>query len=235
MKRSVRLLPLGLLAASALLPQTASGVRTVRQATPLTGTVGPGFNILLANASGDRVTHLDPGAYTITVRDRSDLHNFHLLGPGVEKFTQIETAGDDVWEVTFSNANYSYQCDAHPGQMNGAFSVGTASPPPPPPPPPTQERTKLTATVGPGSTISLKKGASSVIPAGPATITVRDKTAKDNFHLIGPGVDRKTGVTQKTTGTTATWKVTLKAGKKYTYRSDAHAATLKKTFVARAP
>jgi hypothetical protein len=87
-------------------------------------------------------------------------------------------------------------------------------------------RAKLTGTVGPGATISLRAAKGS-IAAGPATITVRDRTAKDNFHLTGPGINRKTGIASKTT---VTWKVTLVAGRRYTYRSDAH-ARLKKTFI----
>ena len=215
-----RLLPLALLLGSALLPQTASGVR---QATPLTGTVGPGFNILLGDASGNRVTQLDAGAYTITIQDRSDLHNFHLSGPGVERFTPIETAVDEVWEVTLSDGTYNYQCDAHPSTMTGSFTVGNVQPPPPPPP---VARSKLTGSVGPGSTISLRRPAGAIV-AGPATIMVNDKSTKDNFHLTGPGIDRRTPVAKKAL---VVWRVTLVAGRRYTYRSDAHAA-LKKTFV----
>jgi hypothetical protein len=220
-----RLVLLGLVCGAAALPAAAGGAA---QATPLTASVGPGFNILLADASGNRVTHLDPGAYAITVQDRSDLHNFHLNGPGVEKFTQIETTGDETWDVTLSNGTYNYQCDAHPSTMSGSFTVGAASPPPPPPPPPPPARKKLNAKVGPGAVITLK-AASGRIVAGPVAITVVDVSAKDNFHLTGPGVNRKTGVAGKTT---VVWKVTLVAGKTYTYRSDAHAG-LKKTFVPR--
>ncbi len=223
-------LVLGGLGLAAFLPQAATGVGA---ATPLTATVGPGFNILMADANGNRVTHLDPGAYTITVHDRSDVHNFHLHGPGVEKFTQIELNEETVWNVTFTDGLYEYQCDAHPSMMFGSFGAGnvpTPPPPPPPPPPtpppPTTKTSKLTATVGPGATISQKNKVSALIPPGPATITVNDKSAKDNFHLTGPGVNKKTGIAAKTT---TTWKVTLKAGKKYTYRSDAH-SSLKKTF-----
>lgn len=37
-----------------------------------------GFNIALNDASGNLVTRLAPGTYTIVVHDRSALHNFHL-------------------------------------------------------------------------------------------------------------------------------------------------------------
>jgi hypothetical protein len=68
--------------------------------------------------------------------------------------------------------------------------------------------------------LSLRKGATVVkrLKAGPYVLTVRDATKFDNFHLLGPGVNRKTGV--KFRGR-ATWSIRLKVGK-YAVRSDAH-------------
>jgi plastocyanin len=66
---------------------------------------------------------------------------------------------------------------------------------------------------GPKKTISVKP--KPALP-GPATIVVSDRSKTDNFHLSGPGVNKKTGV--KTRGR-ATWNVTLVPGL-YTYRSD---------------
>jgi hypothetical protein len=55
------------------------------------------------------------------------------------------------------------------------------------------------------------------LKAGPAVLTVRDRSAKDNFHLTGPGVNRSTS----RAGTpTLTWRLTLRRGL-YVYRSDA--------------
>ena len=51
-------------------------------------------------------------------------------------------------------------------------------------------------------------------------LTIRDRSKKDNLHLTGPGLNKKTGVAF--TGTVK-WTVTLKAGT-YTFRSDAHKA-----------
>ena len=48
--------------------------------TKLFGTVGPGFTISLKNASGAKVTHLDPGTYSIHVVDQSDMHNVFSRG-----------------------------------------------------------------------------------------------------------------------------------------------------------
>src|SRR5437762_6019804 len=42
------------------------------------------FVISLRDASGNAVTQLAPGTYDIAVSDRSEEHNFHLKGPGVD-------------------------------------------------------------------------------------------------------------------------------------------------------
>jgi 2',3'-cyclic-nucleotide 2'-phosphodiesterase (5'-nucleotidase family) len=73
---------------------------------------------------------------------------------------------------------------------------------------------KVGASVGPKSKIVFRKTAN----AGKVQITVRDRSTKDNFHLIGPGVNKKTGVKFKGT---VKWTVTLAIGT-YTFRSDAH-------------
>jgi hypothetical protein len=50
----------------------------------LTGTVGPGFTITLKRL-GKPFKTLKAGTYSVTVTDRSNIHNFHLRGPGVNK------------------------------------------------------------------------------------------------------------------------------------------------------
>ena len=195
-----------------------SGSRAHAQGTTLHGTVGPAFNISLVDASGNPVSHLDPGTYTIVVDDKSEEHNFHLKGTGVDQVTPIELVGTFTWTVTFTDANYTFRCDAHPTLMKRTFGVGNAPPPtttttPKPPP------VKLLGAVGPGSSISLKKssGASAkALKAGRYSVSVRDLSKAQNFHLIGPGVNRSTGV--GFTGR-ATWSVTLRKGT-YRFQSD---------------
>ena len=173
-------------------------------ATDLFGAVGPDFTITLRDAEGRSVTQLDPGPYRIVVDDRSDFHNFHLIGPGVDRATTVEELGTFVWEVTLVEGRYRFLCDPHAPYMRGAFVVG--NPPPPPPPPP-----RLLATVGPNATISLTLNGRRVtsLAAGSYTFVVRDRSRKQNFHLIGPGVNRRTSVAR--TGT-FTWTLTLRAG-----------------------
>jgi hypothetical protein len=184
------------------------------QGTVLTGTTGPGFTITLRDAGGARVTHLDPGTYTINVSDLADIHNFHLFGPGVNQLTDIFEMGNVTWTVTFRDGIYTYQCDPHSASMNGRFTVGSATLPTP------VVVTRLSGKVGPGAAIRLTNAAgkrATRVKAGRYRISVRDVSRTENFHLTGPGVNRKTGVRFR--GTT-TWTLSLKAGR-YTYRSDA--------------
>jgi plastocyanin len=174
--------------------------------TPLLrGVIGPDFTITLVDSSGSPVTHLDPGAYAVHVDDLSEFHNFHLVGPGVDEQTSVADTGSVDWAVQLVDGTYTFLCDVHPVSMKRTFTVGT------PPPPPV---TLLKGTVGPGLRISFARSA----PAGKARLTIRDLTAKDNFHVIGPGVNKKTGVAFKGT---VTWTVTLQPGT-YKFRSDVH-------------
>jgi plastocyanin len=99
----------------------------------LQATVGPGFSISLTQ-NGTRVTHLEPGTYTITVDDKADLHNFHLFGPGVDQATAVDAIATATWVVTFQDGTYTYDCDAHPASMIGRFTVGTVPTTTAPPP-----------------------------------------------------------------------------------------------------
>jgi phage baseplate assembly protein gpV len=214
----VRLLLVGALAAIGLVLPGAAGARSAAPPQPLTATVGDpaapeAFRINLVDANGLKVTHVDPGTYTINVHDYATLHNFHLFGPGVNQSTDIPTPETTTWVVTFQDgARYHYECEAHPTQMFGSFTSGTVTTPPPP--------KKLKAQVGPGKRISLRTASGAKVKsvtAGTYKITVRDVTGADNFHLIGPGINKKTGVKAKTT---VIWTVRFRSGP-VRYRSDA--------------
>lgn len=199
--------------AGASIPAAATGSST---ATPLTGVVGPGFSISLKNADGTGVSHLDPGTYDITVSDLSIDHNFHLSGPGVDQATLVESTGTVTWSVTITDGTYTYICDAHPTLMKGSFTAGNVQPPPPPPPPAPVKKLSGKVTT---KAISLKTGAGAKVrslKAGKYKLTVSDTSKTQNFHLSGPGLNKKTGVAARAK---STWTVTLKAGK-YSYRSD---------------
>jgi plastocyanin len=91
-------------------------------ATRLVGTVGPGFTITLKLA-GKKVTTLRPGAYTITVQDKSNFHNFALSGPGIRKSTTVSFVGTKTWNVTLRRGKYAYVCAPHALSMRGSVVV----------------------------------------------------------------------------------------------------------------
>ena len=173
------------------------------------------FVISLRDASGNLVTHLDPGTYDIAVSDRALTHNFHLKGPGVDNATSVEEQRDVTWTVTFTDGRFSYVCDVHATTMRGYFTVGTVP------------LTSFAASVGPKKKIALSPKLADV---GPATITVNDRSRTDNFHLTGPGVNRKTGIAFRGR---VTWNVTLRPGR-YAYRSD-KSKKLRGAFTVRFP
>ena len=225
-----RRVSLALLAVLAALVFALPGGARSRQ-NVLTGVVGPGFFISLTDESGQRVTHLDPGTYTINVTDKAAEHNFHLTGPGsVDQATDIDFIGSATWTVTLVDGTYRFQCDAHPTLMKGSFGVGTAPPPPPPPPPPAPpaKPKRLTASVGPGARIALRSASGARVARlkpGRYVVAVTDASKRDNFHLVGKGVNVATGIAF--TGK-KTWSVKLAKGR-YVYRSDA-TARLKGSF-----
>src|SRR5436190_8451823 len=100
------------------------------------------FVISLRDASGNVVTQLAPGTYDIAVSDRSESHNFHLKGPGVDMLTPVGEKQEANWTVTIGQGRYSYACDVHAVQMRGYFLAGAIAP------------TAFTGTVGPKKTIS---------------------------------------------------------------------------------
>jgi hypothetical protein len=79
--------------------------------------------------------------------------------------------------------------------------------------------TPLVATVGPaGVTLRTPAGrAFQRLAAGRYLITVHDRSRVQNFQIVGPGVNRKTGV--PFVGTVR-WTVTLRKGATYRFRSE---------------
>jgi plastocyanin len=89
----------------------------------LTGTVGPGFTITLKQGTKS-VKTLRAGSYTIKVADKGDIHNFHLIGPGVNKKTGVSSTGTQTWTVRLRAGKYTFQCDPHATSgMRGTFKV----------------------------------------------------------------------------------------------------------------
>jgi plastocyanin len=176
--------------------------RPASSAGTLTGSVGPGYSISLLQ-NGTKVTSLAPGDYTITVDDKSDQHDFHLLGPGVDQATTVEGTGSTTWNVTLQNGTYTYQCDVHGALMTGKFTVGAVSTTPTttttssPPPAPLKVRAsaksaaghvaavRLTANRTASFNVSLYRGKTRVAHAAAKgkVVTVRLKARKAGRYV----------------------------------------------------
>ena len=230
----MRRLLLVLLAAAVLGPVTAVYAVSALGASSADGklfaAVGPGNTIELRDTSGQRVTRVLPGTYEIQIDDRSSIHNFHLYGAGgVDVQTEVAFVGVRTITVTLVAGQYTFICDEHPYEMIGQFSAGTSAG--------TTTTTTTTAplagrlvgTVGPGRTITLKKGGVKVrtLRRGVYSITVRDRSKFHNFHLKGLGVNKATGV--PFVGT-RTWRVLLRPGRVYRYFCDPHSGTMRGSF-----
>jgi plastocyanin len=114
---------IALLAGTALTALALVGTSAAMSHPKLTGDVGPGFTIHLKKA-GKTVTSLTKGTYTITVTDKSAIHNFHLTGPGVNKeITGVGFQGTKTVTLTFKKGTYKYVCDPHASLMKGSFKV----------------------------------------------------------------------------------------------------------------
>src|SRR5215218_6962604 len=69
-----------------------------------------------------KVKTLKAGMYKITVNDKSNIHDFHLTGPGVNKvITTTPFKGTKTVTVTLRRGTYTYVCDPHASTMKGSF------------------------------------------------------------------------------------------------------------------
>jgi plastocyanin len=83
----------------------------------LTATDGPGFTITMSKKI------VKAGVYVITVKDRSNIHNFHLTGPGLNKKTSVGAVKTYTWKVTLKKGTYKFVCDPHATIMKGVLKV----------------------------------------------------------------------------------------------------------------
>jgi hypothetical protein len=96
--------------------------------------------------------------------------------------------------------------------------------------PAAQAYTTFYGTVGPGTTIVLKRANGTVVrnaSRGNKTFVIRDRSASHNFHLRGPGIDRRTGVAFVGT---RTWSPLLLRVGRYTIVCDRHPLTMVRRF-----
>ena len=77
----------------------------------------------LGSAKGARLHHLAPGRYAITVRDRSKVHNFHLVGKGVNRKSTRAFSGTVTWKVKLAAGVLRFYSDKAPKTVKGSVRV----------------------------------------------------------------------------------------------------------------
>ena len=121
-QRRAVLAVLAVLAGLALLTPATAEARTFY------GKVGPGFTITLKRANGTIVHRMRHGRHTFVIRDRSSMHNFHLIRPGVDRKTGVAFTGRRRWSLRVSVGTYRYRCDPHPTTMRRRFRSSEGRP-----------------------------------------------------------------------------------------------------------
>lgn len=88
------------------------------------GTVGPGHTITL-RLGGKNVTKLKAGVtYRFVVSDRSEDHDFRIVGPGVNRvITGEEFTGTRSTLLKLRVGAYRFFCAPHADEMHGGFRV----------------------------------------------------------------------------------------------------------------
>jgi plastocyanin len=120
LRRLLFLLPL---AAGIVLAAAALASAGTSKSASLVGEVGPGFSIEV-KLNGKDLKTIKAGTYKLKVEDKSSIHNFHLIGKGLNKSTAVSFMGDQTWRVTFKPGKVTYQCDPHASVgMKGSFKV----------------------------------------------------------------------------------------------------------------
>lgn len=88
------------------------------------GTVGPGFTINLTIGEKKVTTLKKSVRYRFLINDRSSIHDFHLIGPGLNRvLTSVGFTGTKSVVLTLKKGIYRYLCDPHSGFMHGSFRV----------------------------------------------------------------------------------------------------------------
>ena len=87
-------------------------------------TVGPGYTINLT-IGGKKVKTLKAGVkYRFVVADRSEDHDFRLVGPGTSRMlTGEEFIGTKTTMLSLKKGTYGFFCAPHAEQMSGGFTV----------------------------------------------------------------------------------------------------------------
>ena len=86
-------------------------------------TVGPTALITLRNAAGRRPVSVKGGLYDVVVRDRSKVHNAHLVGTGVNRKTTLAAVVTVTWRVRLRAGILRFYSDKAPKTVKGSVRV----------------------------------------------------------------------------------------------------------------
>lgn len=88
-------------------------------------TSGPGYTITLKTAAGKAVKSLKLGTYKVVVRDRSSVHDAHIVAPRFDHRTTVPFVGTKTWKMKLAKTGtLRFLCDPHARQgMRGSARV----------------------------------------------------------------------------------------------------------------
>jgi len=88
-------------------------------------TSGPAYSITLKTTAGKAVRSLKLGTYTVVVRDRSSVHDAHIIAPGFDRRTTVPFVGTKTWKMTLARTGkLRFLCDPHASQgMRGSAKI----------------------------------------------------------------------------------------------------------------
>jgi plastocyanin len=107
-------------------PPPTPAPRPVTAKTKLVLTSGPAFAITLKTPKGKAVKTMKRGTYTMVVRDRSRIHNAHVVAPGFNRKTSPLTyKGSQTWKMKLrKTGTLRFLCDPHArGGMKGSAKI----------------------------------------------------------------------------------------------------------------
>ena len=90
-----------------------SGVQ--KDSFALKGEVYPtAFKIEMKNAANKKLTTVKAGVYRMKVEDPSTIHNFRLIGPGLNRATSVVGKTETVCTVRLKRGTYRFLCSGDP-------------------------------------------------------------------------------------------------------------------------
>jgi plastocyanin len=115
------LLPLALVGTLAAVANVHAA--TAKDSFDLKGEVYKNYKIEMKNSANRPLKTVKAGTHRIKIEDKAAIHNFHLVGPGVDKSTSVSGVGERIWTVNLKPGTYSFFCDPHASSMRGTFRV----------------------------------------------------------------------------------------------------------------